>query len=575
MKLSNLDKTKAITAALVAVVSSVLEKVLSFPYMYLAFGMSGGGLISSILIATLQVMFTALVFAGAYTIITRFVFKSATVKRKELMEMAITTALAAMAFQRLVNLVIGYFMLTTLFVYLIMFTGAYFLIPDTSSTTDEEQGAVLGGQTVYRKEKVIQPGSGAANLLMYVFMFAWGCGIIFTWGGFIVRPRSQAPAFFAIGAVCLMIAISWTMQKINDANIESYKKIVLPTYWPKDCSYEKYHLGLHSKFAKQSGGLFGDKNMKFYNECKSVGIKELNSEYNMQKATLVAQKMNIKDINDALLKQMFEKGESMVTSDAKAAAEASSDNALNAKRVQELNELAENLKFYGLNGIEKRKEMLRALMRKADKNRKEAEMMASMASRTMLQKEHDWATHGGIASGIAGPAAGIATALDIQAKNAVIREQNAKMMPYVAMVSSSYSNTASGYREEYNRYAADLRACNTKLVSTDSKEEVMKNIIIKDAKYTVSTTGAVTVEATFNIDPNYRIFESTKPTIDGCVACRLMQGNECKGSAYFVFPVEGIINNTKLKAICTKTVEPGAEYTLVFEPDAVWAMEKL
>ena len=241
--------------------------------------------------------------------------------------------------------------------------------------------------------------------------------------------------------------------------------------------------------------------------------------------------MNIKDINDALLKQMFEKGESMVTSDAKAAAEASSDNALNAKRVQELNELAENLKFYGLNGIEKRKEMLRALMRKADKNRKEAEMMASMASRTMLQKEHDWATHGGIASGIAGPAAGIATALDIQAKNAVIREQNAKMMPYVAMVSSSYSNTASGYREEYNRYAADLRACNTKLVSTDSKEEVMKNIIIKDAKYTVSTTGAVTVEATFNIDPNYRIFESTKPTIDGCVACRLMQGNECKGSA--------------------------------------------
>lgn len=40
------------------------------------------------------------------------------------------------------------------------------------------------------------------------------------------------------------------------------------------------------------------------------------------------------------------------------------------------------------------------------------------------QKEHDWAIHGGIASGIAGPAAGLAAAADIQAKNAQIRAQN-------------------------------------------------------------------------------------------------------------------------------------------------------
>ena len=219
--------------------------------------------------------------------------------------------------------------------------------------------------------------------------------------------------------------------------------------------------------------------------------------------------------------------------------------------------------------------MLRALMKEADKKRKDAEMMANMASRTMLQKEHDWATHGGIASGIAGPAAGVATALDIQAKNAKIREQNAQMMPYVAMVTSNYSNTAAGYREEYNRYASDLRATNTKLVASDSKEEVMKHIVIDNPNYNVSKTGAVTVTAKFSIDPNYRIFNTTKPTIDGYMACRLMKNGTCVGSAYFVFPVEGIITPITLTAVCTKTTDPKASYELVFEADDVWAMEKL
>ena len=44
------------------------------------------------------------------------------------------------------------------------------------------------------------------------------------------------------------------------------------------------------------------------------------------------------------------------------------------------------------------------------------------------QKEHDWATHGGIASGLAGAGAGVATAINIQNKNAQIREDNQNLL---------------------------------------------------------------------------------------------------------------------------------------------------
>ena len=43
------------------------------------------------------------------------------------------------------------------------------------------------------------------------------------------------------------------------------------------------------------------------------------------------------------------------------------------------------------------------------------------------QSEKDWATHGGIASAIAGPVAGVSRAVEIQQQNAAIRENNREL----------------------------------------------------------------------------------------------------------------------------------------------------
>ena len=63
-----------------------------------------------------------------------------------------------------------------------------------------------------------------------------------------------------------------------------------------------------------------------------------------------------------------------------------------------------------------------AYTKKADNLRKGMDIVLSDSQ----QEEIDWATLGGIASGIAGGAAGVAVAMDAQIKNAEIRAQNRK-----------------------------------------------------------------------------------------------------------------------------------------------------
>ena len=337
MKFDQLDKNKVSVAALTSVLALVFEEVLGMAFSSIYGLFYGMGLFSTIMYVVFQVLFTAAVFVAGYQITTRLIFKQAKVNMKELYEMALTTSLACIAFQRLLYLFGIYTSLSMIFIIFILFAGAYFLVPDMPSNHEDSTYMPIGQQTVYRKEKVVQKGSAAENFLNYAFLYAWGAGIIFTWGGFIVRPRSQAPGFYAIGIVCLAIAAFWTYQKIDASNIESYKKIILPDYWPKDCSYEKYHLGLNSRFAKQSGGLFGDKNMKFYQECHSSKINDLDSEYNMQKAIKIAEKQHIKDFNETMLREMYIKGKEMTEHDEHARADASAFNSLNGKRIEELN----------------------------------------------------------------------------------------------------------------------------------------------------------------------------------------------------------------------------------------------
>lgn len=84
-----------------------------------------------------------------------------------------------------------------------------------------------------------------------------------------------------------------------------------------------------------------------------------------------------------------------------------------------------------------------------------------------LQREKDWAIHGGIAEGIAGPAAGVATALNVMKENEKIREQNSQMLTAAAMINIHRSQKAERYKNEVSRLSDELRKLPEKVVFDD------------------------------------------------------------------------------------------------------------
>ena len=92
----------------------------------------------------------------------------------------------------------------------------------------------------------------------------------------------------------------------------------------------------------------------------------------------------------------------------------------------------------------------------------------------ILQKEKDWAVHGGIAQGIAGPAAGAVTAMNVMRENEKIREQNAQMMRVSAIVNQQRYADEARYRKEIKELEEELRVLPEKVILDNiSTEEIL------------------------------------------------------------------------------------------------------
>ena len=184
------------------------------------------------------------------------------------------------------------------------------------------------------------------------------------------------------------------------------------------------------------------------------------------------------------------------------------------------------------------------------------------------EEEKDWAIHGGIAQGVAGPLAGVAVAAKTMQENAEIRERNAAQRQWGAQQNQSFQHLANEAERNKPRtlslaqleeqYEANLSWSPATLLSkfrfTDTKAEVDP------------ATGAVTV-STFWCQGGIFI------CIDGSLRAKLYAPNgKCVGCAYLVFPKEGSEKRSgKLTGICARPKAPGP-YKVVIEPYDLWEL---
>ena len=308
----------------------------------------------------------------------------------------------------------------------------------------------------------------------------------------------------------------------------------------------------------------------FYAECKKNGITTLASVAEKQKADLIAKNMDIKCES---LEDFF--------AQAKKLGEAEEERK-NAEKLQaELSELrkaeqekhSKLTKYASFAGREKRIAMLNAVIDECERAVPALMNGAEITLRESQEKELDWATFGGIASGLAGGAAGLATAADIQAKNAQIRARNQARKEAVKPRMMAMYDAAIEYKREGEAAKAALEAAKLKLVAEDSAESALSRLSIEVDRVTISKTGAFELKATMQLKKPFTIFETVNAVVDGTISADLYQEGAKVGSALLVLPTFGVGEKVTIEGISLRGAKVGVPYKVKFTAHKLWEME--
>ena len=327
--------------------------------------------------------------------------------------------------------------------------------------------------------------------------------------------------------------------------------------------------------APDAEGIIGSKEddalkLKFYGECKKNGVTALASAAEKQKADLIAKNMDLKcDSLEDFFVQAKKLGEA-------------EEARKNAEKLQaELSELrkaeqekhSKLTKYASFAGREKRIAMLNDVIDKCERAVPALMNGAEITLRESQEKELDWATFGGIASGLAGGAAGLATAADIQAKNAQIRANNQARKEAVKPRMMAMYNAAIEYKQEGKEAKAALEAAKLKLVAEDSAESALSRLSIEVDRVTISKTGAFELKATMQLKKPFTIFETVNAVVDGTISADLYQEGTKVGSALLVLPTFGVGEKVTIEGIGLRGAKVGVPYKVKFTAHKLWEME--
>ena len=324
----------------------------------------------------------------------------------------------------------------------------------------------------------------------------------------------------------------------------------------------------------------GEKEAKklFYNECENNKIDNIDTEINKQRAIAIAKNLGIKygDITE-----YFIACKSLIDKENKKQQDEHQKYKMKSLKEKESDFLFQSTRFAKYIGRDKRIAMLLDSRAKI-----EEKLNKAIAHRNALYdgykftqtKEKDWAIAGGIASGIAGPAAGIATAMDIQAQNAQIREQNAQnrdMYNISTMgAKAKVGDEVVAIHNELKEFDKNFEKEKIKLVSDPTKEEVFKKLTFDKTEVSISQTGAFKVK-TLVSGCKFTIFDKLPAVVDGTIVATLYQNNIKVGDALLVLPEKGISTRArKTEGICICNADKNIPYEIKFAPYHLWEIEE-
>ena len=320
---------------------------------------------------------------------------------------------------------------------------------------------------------------------------------------------------------------------------------------------------------------------KFYNKCIENQIADLDTA-GIARLKLLAKQLNM-DCSEAELIAKYQKGR--LDTESRRQILERNQQRLKLKSLREQEALQERMckRYMDSIGADKRVNecadnamKLRSEIRKLKEEEENHTKKLSSIGAAYTRKETDWAVHGGIASGIAGPAAGVAVASEIQRRNAQIRESNEQISNLVGNAAVSYllqsREEISKIEEQAKFWEDEAEKAKLKLVEMKPQEDLLAMLCPQVTGFERSETGAMLITVSTSA-ALLTIFETVNATIDGTFKVKLMDGTRVAGEAYFTLPFRGSEQEAERKSICTSVCKEQKTYTFEFAPHNLFAIE--
>ena len=392
--------------------------------------------------------------------------------------------------------------------------------------------------------------------------------------------------------------------------------ILLPLFCIKDCnkSIEERRWKLQEEFNKNAERQkkLDEKNElaqkgelefsaeKFYNACKEVHITSFSDEFSRTKAEQIVNKMlsdeGILPENRTLylspesIKKYYAEGRKLARTREETQLEASKTprnaSPSESERIflQRVNEVS------NLTGNQKRLKMLQNLENdcqariKAIEEGQEALRQLGQIYLGAQKKEASWGLSGGIAEGIAGPAAGVIAASRTMENNREIQRYNQSMREASSgafLGSYSLGKDINKLRsEQYEIWDKEREAEGKVTLQNPTADEIFANLKIGGAKVEKSKTGVLHIELPVSVKTSFELSAPEKAimVVDGTLRGEVRMGNRVIGSVLIPLPLYGIPTNMKekvtLDAMCDRYVEYDGRYTVkLAETQNLWIME--
>lgn len=339
---------------------------------------------------------------------------------------------------------------------------------------------------------------------------------------------------------------------------------------------------------------------KFYNACKEAHITSFNDEFSQAKAKQIINDMlndeGILPENRTLylspdyFERCFRDGEAQAKASEKARLEASkaprnaTPNEDEARFFQRVAEIS------GLTGNQKRIRMLQNLesdcQTRITKKKQGQEAMRQLGRFYFAaqQKEASWGLSGGIAEGIAGPAAGVIAASQTIENNRKIQQYNQSMREASAIAlrgSFGLNNDICELESERSEIQKKVSEAEKKVtLQNPTADEIFSNLKIGRARIEKSETGVLHIELPISIKRPFALSapEEIIMVVDGVLSGEIWMEEKMIGSVLIPLPLYGIPTNMReevtLDAMSDRSVEYNGKYTVkLAESQNLWIME--